>query len=129
MSKGFEFSIPIISSEELKIIDIKFNDIIDKVIDESIILKETLIEERLLKNLRNENKHLKKQNKFLMKQDNILQSLMQWLYKIKDEPVKLYMGGRQIGRTIEQARFQAFCEVIDKIKELEEIYEEDDEDE
>ena len=65
-------------------------------------------------------RQLKEQNKFLMKQDNILQTLMQWLYKIKDEPVNLYMGGRQIGRTFEQARFQVFCEVIDKIKELKE---------
>lgn len=34
MSKDFEFSIPIISSEELEIIDNKFNDIIDEVNDE-----------------------------------------------------------------------------------------------
>lgn len=72
------------------------------------------------KKLRRQNKQLKQQNKFLMKQDNILQTLMQWLYKIKDEPVNLYIGSKSSKRTIEQARFQAFYEIIDKIIELKE---------
>ena len=115
MSKDFKFSIPIISSEELKIIDNKFNDIIDKVINESLFLRETLIEARLLKNLRNENKHLKKQNKFLMKQDNILQTLMQWLYSQYNESLSKFEMIRRVNTD-----YKIYEKVIDKIKELKE---------
>lgn len=53
-------------------------------------------------------KRLKQQNEFLMKQDNILQSLMQWLYKqIPDD------------KTIITKYIKVF-DVIDKIKELKE---------
>ena len=49
---------------------------------------------------------LKQQNEFLMKQDNILQSLMQWLY----EQEKYANDDESI-----------ILDVIDKIKELKEI--------
>lgn len=95
--------------------------------DEDYVFMETKYElkdvkklEKENKKLRRQNKQLKQQNRFLMKQDNILQTLMQWLYKIKDKPVTLYIGSKSSKRIIEQARFQAFYEVIDKIKDLKE---------
>lgn len=51
-------------------------------------------------------KRLKQQNEFLMKQDNILQTLMQWLY----EQEKYANDDESI-----------ILDVIDKIKELKEI--------
>ena len=61
-------------------------------------------------------KRLKKQNEFLMKQDNILQSLMQWLYKELNEPIKSLKAKdfMQITRT------SILNEVINKIKQLKE---------
>lgn len=78
-----------------------------------------------LEKLYNENKHLKKQNEFLMKQDNILQTLIQWLYKeqeryrktLSERPTndKEYINAQVTSVALEQINV-----VIDKIKELKE---------
>ena len=65
-------------------------------------------------------KRLKQKNKFLMKQDNILQTLMQWLYKEKEKVIKTYLEKNISCPTIKQANFITICDVIDKIKELKE---------
>ena len=75
--------------------------------------------------LREEIKRLKVQNKFLMKQDNILQTLMQWLYKeqeryrktLSEKPTndKEYINVQVTSVALEQIKV-----VIDKIKELKE---------
>lgn len=70
------------------------------------------------KKLRRQNKQLKQQNKFLMKQDNILQTLMQWLYKQieelenipKDEEMSIEAYGR----------LNAYRITLIKIKDLKE---------
>ena len=65
--------------------------------------------------LEEEIKRLKQQNEFLMKQDNILQTLIQWLYKEYDKPLKLY----EI-KSISDERYKTYKKVIDKIIELKE---------
>lgn len=75
--------------------------------------------------LEEENKKLKQQNEFLMKQDNILQALMQWLYKeqeryrktLSERPTndKEYINAQVTSVTLEQIKV-----VIDKIIELKE---------
>ena len=82
-------------------------------------------EESYIKRLEKENKELKQQNKFLMKQDNILQALMQWLYKeqeryrktLSEKPTndKEYINIQVTSVGLEQIKI-----VIDKIKELKE---------
>lgn len=55
---------------------------------EEIILdlrnENTLHSDEYVSNLEKENQQLKAYNKFLMKKDNTLQSLLQWLYKEKE---------------------------------------------
>lgn len=68
--------------------------------------------------LQEKNKQLKQQNEFLMKQDNILQSLMQWLYKQKEELENIPKD--------EEMSIEAYCRlnayriVLMKIKDLNE---------
>lgn len=79
----------------------------------------------LIINLQKKNKQLKEQNEFLMKQDNILQTLMQWLYKeqeryrktLSEKPTndKEYINIQVTSVGLEQIKI-----VIDKIKELKE---------
>lgn len=78
-----------------------------------------------IEKMQQENKQLKKQNEFLMKQDNILQTLMQWLYKeqeryrktLSEKPTndKEYINIQVTSVGLEQIKI-----VIDKIKDLKE---------
>lgn len=83
MNEEFKISMPLIDDIELQRIDNFYNDIVDEYVKGSLKEKKQIISQRIMKNLREENKQLKKQNEFLMKCDNRCQVLEQVVSNIK----------------------------------------------
>lgn len=59
MSKEVKISMPLFDKEELKKIDTSYNDIVDEYIKQILDKREQVLSQRLMKKLREENKHLK----------------------------------------------------------------------
>lgn len=65
----YKISVPLINDEELRTIDNYYNEIVDEFVKESVKEKDDIITQRIMMNLRKENKQLKQQ---LEQRDNII---------------------------------------------------------
>lgn len=62
-SISYKITMPLINNEELQRIDIHYNELVDEFIKQFVKEKDMIITQRLMMNLRKENKELKKQLK------------------------------------------------------------------
>ena len=114
MNEEFKISMLLIDDIELQRIDNFYNDIVDEYVKGSLKEKEQIISQRIMKNLREENKQLKKQNEFLMKCDNRCQVLEQVIERIKD-----YLEYYLIDNLKYEESQEEFKRLLDILKEVE----------
>lgn len=81
MSKEVKISMPLFDKEELKKIDTSYNDIADEYIKQILDKREQVLSQRLMKKLREENKHLKSNWKALKEWANHIPKQIHYIDK------------------------------------------------
>ena len=88
---SYKITIPLIDTEELQRIDNHYNELVDKFIKQFVKEKDMIIAQRIMMNLRKENKLLLKENQKLKKQLETVRKKYEFESKNRDKIWKILM--------------------------------------
>ena len=114
---SYKITMPLINTEELQRIDNRYNEIIDEITNQFVKEKDMIIAQRIMMNLRKENKQLQEENQ---KSKEEKQELIDYLKKEQDRLVRecspIYEDGLGKTRLVNEDIYNEVSKILSKIE-------------